>query len=63
MQMDNLSGLLGIRRMDGIPSARIRELCEVAKGVGERIDESVLRWFGHIERMENNRISKRVYIG
>ena len=33
------------------------------KGVDERIDEGVLRWFSHVERMENNRIVKRVYVG
>ena len=26
------------------------ELCGVAKGVDESIDESVLRWFGNIEK-------------
>ena len=31
VQMDNLRGLLGIRRMDRVPYARIRELCGVAK--------------------------------
>ena len=44
-QMDNLRGLLGIRRMGRIPNERIREFCEVTKGVSERIDESVLRFF------------------
>ena len=29
----------------------------------ERIDEGVLRWFSHLERMERDRIAKRVYIG
>ena len=29
----------------------------------ERIHESVLRWFGHVERMENNKIAKMVYVG
>ena len=48
--MDDLRGLL-----DRVPNARIRVLCGVAK----RVDESVLRWFGHIERMENDRIFKR----
>ena len=28
----------------------------------ERIDESVFQWFGHIEKMGNNRIAKRVYL-
>ena len=40
--MDNLRGLLGIRRMDRVPNAWIRELCEVKKGQDERIDEGIL---------------------
>ena len=28
----------------------------------EKID-GVLRWFGYVKRMENNRIAKRVYVG
>ena len=36
VQMNKLRGLLVIRRMDRI----------------ERIDEGVVRWFGHVERME-----------
>ena len=27
------------------------------------MDESVLQWFGFIERIENDRIAKRVYVG
>ena len=41
--MDNLRGLLGIRRVDRVPNARISELCGVKKGLYKRIDESVLR--------------------
>ena len=51
-QMDNLRGFFGIRRMDRILNAWIRELCRMTKGVDERIDEGVLQWFGHVERME-----------
>ena len=29
----------------------------------ERIDKSVFQWLGHIERMGNNIIAKRVYRG
>ena len=32
------------------------------KGVDKRIDEGVLRLFGHVERMENDRIAKRGYV-
>ena len=63
VQMDNLRGLRGIRRMYMVPNARIRELCGVRKGLDGRIDEGVLRWFGHVERMERDRIAKSVYVG
>ena len=62
VQMD-LRGLLGIRRMDRVPNARIRELCGVKKGLDERIDEGVLRWFGQVERMERGMIAKRLCVG
>ena len=35
----------------------IRELCGVKNGLDEKIDEDVLRWFGHVDRVE------RVYVG
>ena len=62
-QTDKLKGLLGIRRMDKVPNTQIRELCGVRKGLDERIDEGVFRWFSHVERMEIDRIAKRVYLG
>ena len=43
VQIDNLRGLLGIKRMDRVPNVRIREFCGMMKGVEERIDEGVLR--------------------
>ena len=49
--------------MDRVPNARIRELCGEKKGVDEKIDEGVLRCFGHVERMENDRINNRDYVG
>ena len=55
--------MLGIRRMDRVPNGQIRELCRVRKGLDERIDEGILRWFGHVKRMERDRIAKRVYVG
>ena len=62
VDMDNLRGLLSIRRMDKVLNAWIRELYGVIKGVNERIDEGVLQWFSHVERMEIDRIAKRVYV-
>ena len=55
--MDNLRGFLSISHMDRVPNEQIRELCRVMKGTNERI-EGVLRWFSHVERMENDRIAE-----
>ena len=57
--MDNLKGFLGIRRMDRVPNALIRDLCGVKKG----LDKRILRTFDHMERMESDGIAKRVYVG
>ena len=62
VQLDNLRGLLGIRRMDRVPNARIRESCGLRKGIDVRIDEGVFRWFCRVERVESDRITKRVYV-
>ena len=62
VQMDNLKGLIGIRRLGRVPNTQIRELCGVMKGLDESIGIDFLQWFGHVEIMENNMIAKRVYI-
>lgn len=45
--MDNLGGMLGARR-----EGRMRY--NVGKGLKE-VRENVLRWYGHIKRMDKNR--------
>ena len=60
VKMDNLRGLLGIRRMDRISNSRRREWCGVKKGLDERNDEGLLSWLGHVEKMKSDRIAKSV---
>ena len=38
VQIDKIRSLLGIRRIDRVPNALIREMCGMAKGGDERID-------------------------
>ena len=56
--MDSLRDFAGYQEYGQVPNARIREFCEEMKRVDEKIDEDVLRWLGHVERMENDRIAK-----
>ena len=58
VQIDNLRGLLGIRRMDKVPCTD-KEVVES----GERIDEGVVQWFSHLEVVEIDRIAKMTYVG
>ena len=46
--------------MDRVPNAQMRELCGMTEGMDERNEEGILLWFGHLERMENDRIAKGV---
>ena len=39
MKMNNIRGLLGVRRLYRIPNARVRELCSVKKRLDKRIGE------------------------
>ena len=41
---------------------QIKELCGVRKGLDEIIDEGILWWFSHVERMERDMIAERVYV-
>merc|ERR1712090_13213 len=61
VEMSCLRSICGVRRMDRIANVEIRRRCGKTVGVGERMDQGVLRWFGHVERMEGERLVRRVY--
>ena len=39
-----------------------KEHCVVNVDVTEKIRRNTLRWFGHVERMESESLTKRVYV-
>ena len=61
VEMNCLRNICGIRRIDRVSNAEIRRRCGKNVSLGQKIDQGVLRWFGHVERMGNERIAKRVY--
>merc|ERR1712002_1337670 len=61
VEMNCLRNICGRRRIDMVPNVRIREICGKNVGVSERMDQGILRWFGHVERIRNERLVKRVY--
>lgn len=40
---------------------RVRERCGI-KSMDERIEEGLLKWFGHIERMIEEWLTKMIYV-
>merc|ERR1711905_9716 len=59
VEMSCLRCICGVRRMDRISNVEIRRRCGKTVGVGERMDQGVLRWFGHVERMEEEAMRKK----
>src|ERR1700755_231052 len=59
-EMKGLRAICGLRKVDRIRNERIREMCRWKRGIVGRAEEGVLRWFGHMCRMDENRMVGRV---
>jgi len=62
MEMRCLRSIVGVSRMDRVRNEEVRRRAGVDRSLSERVDQKVLRWFGHMERMEGERLVKRVWI-
>lgn len=60
MEMKMLRWSLGHTRMDKIRNEAIREKMQVAP-ITEKLQESRLRWFGHVQRRDPDTVSKRAF--
>ena len=40
----------------------IRERCGLKEDVVTKVEKSMLRWFGHVERMSERRLTKGIYV-
>jgi hypothetical protein len=46
---------------DRVKNEVIREECGVKEDVLTKIENNMLRWFGHVERMDERRLTKEIY--
>ena len=60
VEVNCLRNICGLRRIDRVLRLEIRRKCEKNVSVSQRIDQDVLRWFGHVERMGDERMASRV---
>ena len=47
-------------RMDRVRNEEVRRRAGIERELASRADQRVLRWFGHVERMDEYRMARRV---
>ncbi len=69
VEMSYLRHVCGVSRMDGMNNESVYEhfgMCHVGEGkkcgVVEEVKQQTLKWFGHMERMEESKMTRRVYV-
>ena len=61
-QMRCLRRILGVTLMDRLRNSEIRQRCCSQPTIEEQIRANRMRWMGHLSRMGNERIPKRVWV-
>ena len=58
--MKCLRSLVGVLRMDRVRNKEVRRRAGIERKSASRADQRVLRWFGHVERMAEYRMARKV---
>ena len=61
MEMKCLRSMCGVTRRDRFENVEIRRRVGIDRPLRVRVEERVLSWFGHMERMNGERMTKKVY--
>ena len=56
-----MRNICGIRQVGRVRNTIVREGCGCELSKLERIERNVLKWFGHMERMGEEKLVKSVY--
>ena len=51
LEMKCLRSLAGVLRMDRVRNEEVRSRAGIERELASREDQRVLKWFGHVERM------------
>jgi hypothetical protein len=60
-QMDFLRRNCGISRLDHVRNDRIKEIMDLDKTIIDRVEEKQLVWYGHLQRMSEERWPKKIW--
>ena len=59
-EMKCLRSMTGVSQLDRVWNEVVRERTGMRKELAPRVDMNVLRWFGHVERMDNEQLLKKL---
>ena len=60
-EMRCLRSMVGVTRMDRVRNEEVRRRTGMVRKMSERVDQRVLSWYGHVVRMDEERLTKRVW--
>ena len=60
LEVKCLKSLVGVSRMDRVRSEEVRRRAGIEMELASRADQRVFRWFGHVERMDDYRLARRM---
>ena len=60
LEMKCLRSLVGVLRMNRVRNEEVRRRVGIERELVSRADQRVSRWFGHLERMDEHRMARRV---
>ena len=63
LAMKCLRSLVGVSRMDRVRNEDVRRRAGIERDLASREDQKVLRWFWHVERMDEYHMARRVLMG
>ena len=60
LEMKCLRSLIGVSRIYRVRNEEVRRRAGIEMELASRADQRVLRWFGHVERIDEYRMARRV---
>ena len=60
LEMKCLKSLVGVSRMDRVRNEEVHRRAGIERELATRADQRVLRWFGHVEIMDDYRMARSV---
>ena len=53
--------MVGVTRLDRVRNEEVRRRTGMERKLSERVDQRVLSWYGHVVRMDEERLTERVW--